>query len=121
MFRGDLKPNLRSFKRNNILFYFSFKSTAELFLSERNLVIITFENAGEHTAESVFKRLLRVANKNILPNSILILGLHLIEAHLVNKIVNEVTNLLNRLIAELEELLKQKFTFIIVLYKLKKL
>ena len=54
---------------------------SSLFLSERNLVIITYltKNSQEINIESVLDRLLKLANKNILPVSLLILGIGLPE------------------------------------------
>lgn len=45
---------------------------SNLFLSERNLVIITFNK--ESSTNSILDRLLKVANKNLLPVSLMILS-----------------------------------------------
>ena len=76
----------------------------EHFLTERTLVVVTFEvDQPEKTiTQSIVRRLLKIASKNILPASILILGLSKLEENLFNKIVGNVNESLDTLKHELQ-------------------
>ncbi len=76
----------------------------EHFLTERTLVVVTFEvvQPEKTIAQSIVRRLLKIANKNILPASILILGLSKLEENLFNKIVENVNEALDTLKHELQ-------------------
>ena len=76
----------------------------EHFLTERSLVVVTFEvDQPEKTiTQTILRRLLKIANKNILPASILILGLGKLEESLFNTIVSTVNEALDTLKHELQ-------------------
>lgn len=61
----------------NFLYFLFRKNLSELVLSERNLVVITYKSELPQSSivSSVLERLLKIANKNILPTSLMILGL----------------------------------------------
>jgi len=62
----------------------------DMFLSERNLIIITFKGEDEDKiVMSAIERLLKVVNKNILPVGVLVLGLGEYNLEKIEKISNK--------------------------------
>jgi hypothetical protein len=86
---------------------------SDLFLSERNLVIITFEIecSQEKIINSIIRRLLKIASKNILPISILILGLGTLDESFMKEIVKSVINSISSIIEKLIRLIDENDNF----------
>ena len=79
---------------------------SEMFLSERNLVVITFRALDgiineEKIGLSIMKRLMKVLNKNIVPVSLMILSLGICEEKCMQRISEKVLEKINKLQADL--------------------
>ena len=77
-----------------------------MFLSERNLVVITFRALDgiineEKIGLSIMKRLMKVLNKNIVPVSLMILSLGICEEKCMQRISEKVLEKINKLQADL--------------------
>ncbi|RNA38600.1 dynein heavy chain domain-containing 1-like [Brachionus plicatilis] len=87
---------LKLSKKKTINFYECSQSNSELFLSEKNLVILTYDaNQDEETIKnSVLPRLLIVMVKNVLPVKVLILGVGQTDTNFVLQIHSSVNKAL---------------------------
>ena len=81
---------------------------SNIFLSERNVVIITIkpDYDEEYIAKYVMKNLLTIANKNILPISIMVLGLPSIANVVIKNASLKIMNNLTKKQAQLTELIE---------------
>ncbi len=80
---------------------------SEMFLSERNLVVVTFRGEDESAiVSSVMERLLKVVNKNILPCSVMILGLGGYDMEAMERISEKVLKSIDELERNVEAELK---------------
>lgn len=72
---------------------------ADIFLSKRCLIIITFETSSDMTTlvASIMRRLLKVAATNVVPNSVMILGLKPLPMNIFTDIVKTVKKQISKL------------------------
>ena len=111
--RGNNNNNKKDISKCNYTDYYQMKTSSkilniyestenlsDLFLSERNLVIIPFKSVDD--SESILNRLLKVANKNILPVCLMILSTDAIGEDKMNTVKGNLFDAIKNLESQLQ-------------------
>ena len=91
---------------------------SDIFMSERNIVIITFKTTNSEQAihDLVMNRLLMIANKNILPISVMILGLGSTTEALIKNISLKVKNSIKKMQEQFQAYIDKNIKYILIFF-----